>query len=136
MEFLILGQVRNAIAITIRVPIMPIRRRADLELVVFRLAVQGCVAVPRNTVVGHDERLWRIATLLIDSDRTEDGVIEDGVGDQSAGVVSFVVRSQLQWIASAAVYRIVTLGLTFQLIGVQRLDVSSVVLVEVCKPVV
>ena len=57
-------------------------------------------------------------------------------GDQATWVISLPTRIQFQRIASAAIYRSVALGPDLSLIGVERLDVSSVVLVEVRQFVV
>ena len=115
---------------------MPIWRRRDLDGLVMGLLIQGCITVPGNTLICHNKGSWLVTAWWVDSDGAKDGVVEDGVGDQSAGVVSFSVVVQLQRIAGGTVYGAIALRIAFELIGVERLDISSVILVEVCKLVI
>ena len=87
--------------------------------------------MPGNAFIGHDERFWVVTACSIDRDGTEDSIVENGVGNQTAGVICFSVGCQFQRITGAAVDCAVALGIAFELIGVKRLDVSSVVLIEI-----
>lgn len=77
-----------------------------------------------------------VTASRISGNRAEDGVIEDGVGDQAAGIVSFAVWCQLQRVASTAIDRAVAFGVTPELACVKRPDVSSMILIEVREAVV
>ena len=77
-----------------------------------------------------------MATALIDGSRAEEGVVEDGVGDQTTGVIGEAGAICLQWVASAATDGVVAQEMALELISVERLDISPVVLVEVGETVV
>jgi hypothetical protein len=77
-----------------------------------------------------------VTASRVSGNRAEDGVIEDGVGDQTAGIVSFAVGRQLQWVAGTAIDRAVAFGVTLELGCVKRLDVPSMILIEVREAVV
>lgn len=63
-------------------------------------------------------------------------VVEDGVGDQATGIVCFAVRVEAERVARAAANGVIVDGCSLQLIHIQRLDVATVVLVELCEAVV
>lgn len=82
-------------------------------------------------MVGHAVLLGCSASRGVNSKWGVDGVIEDGVGNQTTGVVRLALVIQFDGVAGRATDGAVTKGLTFQLVGVKGLDISAVILVEV-----
>ena len=115
---------------------MPVWWGRHLPRFVVGFLVQRCITGPSDTIIGHHEWSWGVAARSIDRDRAEDGVVEDGVGDQTTWVECLSVRCQSQGIAGAATYCIIVLCIALELIGIEGLDVSSVVLIEVGEAVV
>lgn len=96
------------------------------------------VALPSNTLVGHVVGLISsIGSGRVQQNRREESVVEDGVGNETAWVVSLAgFAIDCQWRTVAVADAAVVAHSTHQLGLIERLDVSSVVLVEVCETVV
>lgn len=97
--------------------------------------VQLRITAPGNAVIAHAESVLSIS-CQIDSPGTENGVVEDGVGNQAARVVCFAVWGESEGIAGAAIDAAIASSGTSELVGVERLDISSVVLIEAGEAVV
>lgn len=69
-------------------------------------------------------------------DRGIQCIVKDGVGNQTAGVVRFAVVVQPQRIARTPLDGAIAQGIALELVCVQRLDVSPVILVEVGESVI
>ena len=113
---------------------MPVRRRHDFVISVHSLTVQLRVTAPRNTFASHIVRFCTVGG--IQSHRRTDRVIEQRVGNEAARVICLPIRGQLQRIASTRGDRAIAYELSIQLVGIQRLDISAVVLVEIGQAVV
>jgi len=116
----------------------PVWRRRDLVDRVGSVLVQIFVAGPGDTLVGHlIGRVVVAGALRIEEDGTEEGVIEEGIGNEATGVICLVRDGvDAQRIAVAGPDAVVAPEVTAELGLVERLDVSSVVLIEVCEAVV
>jgi len=125
------------VGIAIRIPVVPVRRRHDLLISVHSLTVQLRVTAPRNAFASHIVCFCTVDGLSgIQSHRGFDRVIEQRVGNEAARVICLPIRGQLQRIARTRGDGAVAYELSVQLVGIQRLDISAVVLVEIGQAVV
>ena len=116
---------------------MPVRRRHDLRISVHGLTVKLRVTAPRNTFASHIVCFCTVDGLSgIQSHGGADRVVEQRVGNEAARVICLPIRGQLQRIASTRGDRAIAYELSIQLVGIQRLDISAVVLVEIGQAVV
>lgn len=115
---------------------MPVWRGCNLVVLVFGFLIQIRVRAPGDASICHKIWLsWSITCGIDQSGRVE-GIVKDGVGDQSTRVICLALVVVSQGVARAVVDGVVAKSLTFQLICVERLDISSMVLVEVRETVV
>ena len=115
----------------------PVRRRADLIRSVLCVFVQVLIAAPSDALVCHGVVDSAILIGTIEQTRGIEGVVEHGIGDQAARVIGLVrVGVKLQRVAVAAIDGRVVAEITHELIGVERLDVTAMILVEIGKLVV
>lgn len=127
---------RNA-GIVLGVYSAPKWRRANLIRSVFGVFVQVLIAAPSDALVGHGVVDCASFIGTIEQLRGVEGVVEHGIGNQSARVVGLVrVGVELQRVAVAAIDGRVVAKVAHKLVGVERLDITAVVLVEVCELVV
>ena len=108
------------------------------SFVYFCLRIKIGIAAPSNALVGHLICLSvDIAAVgWVQGKWASDGVIEQRVGNQTTGIVSFSIRRELDWIAGAATDCAIGDEGSIQLASIERLDVSSVILIEVGEFVV
>lgn len=141
MESLPLLQVRRGhlIRVIIRVAVRPVRRWHTVLGTVVRLAVEITVRLPSNALLRHLVRLRLVAlpTRRVAQLRARKGVVEHGVGDQTTGEVRLVlVFIHLKRVATGSVELAVCLRIALELFGIERVDITTVVLVEVGHVVV
>ena len=140
LELFVLCQVRDRICVGVSIwkSFDPIRRGHDLVIRVFCLCIKIGITAPCNALVRHLVCLSiNIAAVgWIQGKWASDSVIEQRVGYQTTGIVSFSIRRQLDWIAGAATDCAIGDVLSIQLASVERLDISSVILIEAGELVV
>lgn len=141
MEGLPVFQVRRGhlIRVVIGVALGPVGGRDSILGTVLGLAVQLTVRVPRDALLRHLVRLGLVALAAgrVAQNGAGEGVVEHRVGDQAAGEVRLaLVLVDFERVAARSIHLAVRLGVAFELIGVEGIDVASVVLVEVGHVVV
>lgn len=116
----------------------PVGWRQDVLGVVLRSAIQILVAAPGNVaVVLHRVFLGCVGSGSIEPHGAAEGIIEKGVRDETAGVVGlFGMVASLERCALGILQVTVAERLAFELVGVERVDISSVVLIKVLEVIV
>lgn len=101
------------------------------------LLVQFLVGAPSDTLFGHFVGLIHLDFARdVEKHKGGVGIIEQGVGDQSAGVVSPPFVIDLKGLARGVLNLLDGDVVAGQLAVVERLDVSAMVLVEVLEAVI
>lgn len=124
--------------VAVGIPEAPVGWGNDIVDGVCGGVVQVLVRVPGDALVGHDVRhVVGIGACTVESDGAVEGVVELRVGNEAARIVC-LARGwiQLEWIAVAVANGIVALELAIQLVLIEALDISPVVLVKVCESIV
>lgn len=139
LEGLVIMQVwwRIVRSIPIRVPRLPARGWDDLVPLISRGLVEVLVIRPRYPLIRH-------LVCVVAANAQENGivnrVIEQRVRNQAAGIVNFLsaidVAANRHGVTASALGRLVRDKLPLELVGVERLDVAAVVLVEIRELVV
>src|SRR6202012_4817676 len=88
-KLLILGQIRNGVffGIAIRVSLDPVWWWRDVEICVFCFLVERGVRPPGNASIRHAIGLGRFIACCVNKTGRVEGVVEDRVCDQAAGVI-------------------------------------------------
>jgi hypothetical protein len=134
LELLVFRQIRNSCSI-VGIAEDPIGWRRDLIWSIVCFLEQLRVAGPSDALVCHAESAGLLLSCFIGQHGAEDGIVEDRVRNESAGIDSLAIF-QLERIAGAAVDGVIAESIATELRRVQRLDVSAVVLVEVREAIV
>lgn len=119
---------------------LPVGRRQTLIRLVSGVAVERLVGAPRDAMVTlHLVGPSFVARAVagIDQDWAGKGVIEHGIGDQTAGVVrqpDTIISLKRRTVRT--VYIVIRSSMSFELIGIERRNVASMILVEIGEPVV
>lgn len=132
-------QIRQAgrIRVSVRVPIMPVRWRHHLVGLVLGLAIQMPVTLPRDPLVRHQIRLaCQRRVLSVHQHRRREGVVEERVRDEAARVERLVGPVLDPDRVAIGRERRRRFGVALELSSIERLDVPTVVLKEVCETVV
>lgn len=115
------------------VVVVPVRRGDHLPLVIMRLPIQGLVTLPCDPLVCHVVKGVRLPF----EHGTADGVVEHGVRNQATRIVRLPgSRVGRQGRTHAARNRTVRQSRALQLLQLQGLNVSSMILVEVGETIV
>lgn len=114
----------------------PVWWRADLVGSVGSFLVQIAVTFPCNTLVDHSvvHRLGIVA--LIQQTRSDKAVVEQRVCDQTARIVCLTVGIETQRVTVTVVDGAVINNVSFELVLVERFNIATVILVEVCELIV
>lgn len=114
---------------------LPVGWGDDLGTRVLGLAVEILQSFPTDitSLVGHDV-VGRVLLVV----GVGEGVVEHGVGHHAARVDDLSSSSgvEIQWLAGRAVNDILGYGIAQELLGVERINVATMVLVEVVEVVV
>lgn len=129
---------RVLLGVVVRVAFGPVWWRQDVLGLVLRSTIQILVAAPSNVaVVLHRVFLGCVGSGSIKPHGAAVGVVEKGVGDETARVVRLLgVVAALERCALGIFQVAVGHRLAFELIGIKRVDISSVVLVKVLEVIV
>lgn len=116
----------------------PIGWRADLVLSIGSCLVEILVVGPSDTGIGHEVgSVGVVGARGVECDGAEESVVEERVGNETTWVDSLAgFRVDLEWITIAAGDGGVAAEIAHQLVLIVRLDVSSMVLVEVGELIV
>lgn len=115
----------------------PVGWRADLVGSISRVLVQVAVTAPSDALVGHVVVDGVGIAALVQQARGDEAVVEHGVCDQTARVVGLAsVSVDAKGVAVASIDGIVVAEVALELVGIERLDIAAMVLVEVCELVV
>lgn len=116
---------------------MPVGGWHDLVIGVDSLLVESAVSRPADALVCHGIGGGSVLTLRSQIGGLEDCVVENTVGYESTWIDGLPVGATcLEGITSAIGYCAVRAKLSFQLVLIQTLYISPVVLIEVCESVV
>lgn len=139
---LVVGQVgrRVGVGVSVREAVDPVRRRGNIGITHGRgkVSVQRLVRAPGNAgrVLHRIRLVGAVAIPHVEKDRAGEGVVEQRVGNQAAGIVRRAAGVEPQRVAVGVMHGAVVKGIALELLVVEALHVAPVVLVEVGELVV
>ena len=102
-----------------------------------RRPVQGPIAIPGDAFIRHLIRsIVRVLSGDIEQGRTGEGIVEDRIGDQSAGIIWETGPVQSQGVTAPGPDRRLGHEFPLELVLIERLHVPSMVLIEVGETIV
>ena len=114
---------------TFGITVEPVGWDGNVLDLVFGLAIQGLIARPGNSLVGHDIVAWFIPIVL---NGIGECIVKQGVGNEPAGIVRLLrVVVVAQRITRRAFDGVERNGLALELVGVQRLDIATMILKKI-----
>lgn len=137
MELLPVVDVRDRNVVTVfGVHDAPVWWRAHLVDSVDGILVQSAIAGPCDTLVGHGVIDRGIIVTAVQQAWGNEAVVEKRVCDQTARIVGLARIVESKRVAVAVADGVIINKVALELVGAERLDVATVVLIEVCELVV